>query len=580
MHLSHTSLLVSHQPENKCTYPIVTRKHISHPREKSGLNGKNREMQKVEWPSQCHFRVVFLEKTWQAQRKVVNQEQTSSQLKSATIMTALLTAPKMGLADISANNSRDSSQRFKSVLPPFSSSVPEEFLNFRPSTNPSAWRPGTNWATMQDTVDSFHPSQFVVAVAKERTSDRPMYKQVQQPSRFISSTASSFSSPSSPTQCTSVLQLSQTQPQHSSASQRIQTQAQLWSQPQRAQQRPAQQQQQVEQEQQPLQAQVQWSRTQRSQHQQQQEQELIQGGQQLPQITLARSINAESGLTAASLAGGSKPRLNDSRSKTSTATGAIDSALLNNPVLLQCLNNPAFTRLLVESVQGGTGSSPRGEHVVQMGSAATEKRRGRKPKTSTLVVRPFVCPEPNCGYSFPTHFSLKRHLKRHNGQKPFQCTFYDPQTQERCSMSFSEKSTLKRHLQMHTGRRPYCCEFPGCTRRFADRVNLQRHVEKHSPEFPASMPGNAVYLNQMLSPVEARIVPTMATMASLVELPGERNPSPGPSAGTMASGVDNNSGTMVSGTDSPAGTMASVDGTASTMASIGVLRKPSALETD
>eukprot|EP00808_Paulinella_micropora_P020884 g48834.t1 len=117
----------------------------------------------------------------------------------------------------------------------------------------------------------------------------------------------------------------------------------------------------------------------------------------------------------------------------------------------------------------------------------TEKRRGRKPsRKESSSSRPYMCPQPGCGDSFPTQFSLKRHFKRHSGQRPFSCTWASEETGEQCTMRFAEKSTLKRHLQMHIGKRPYVCPFPNCHRRFADRINLQRHEDKHS-QFSSSL---------------------------------------------------------------------------------------------
>eukprot|EP00808_Paulinella_micropora_P004871 g47954.t1 len=160
----------------------------------------------------------------------------------------------------------------------------------------------------------------------------------------------------------------------------------------------------------------------------------------------------------------------------------LDANFLNNPLLAQYLNTqPALSRLLVKSNETDmveVPSNPRLVGAMGMATVTSEKRRGRKSKSS--CPKAFLCPVAHCGYGFPTHFSLKRHLKRHSGQKPFQCTFVEPTTKERCTMAFAEKSTLKRHLQMHNGRRPYKCEFPGCNRRFADRVNLNRHLDKHS----------------------------------------------------------------------------------------------------
>jgi len=68
---------------------------------------------------------------------------------------------------------------------------------------------------------------------------------------------------------------------------------------------------------------------------------------------------------------------------------------------------------------------------------------------------------------------MKRHLKRHTGERPFVCEWKDDN--ELCGKTFAEKSTLKRHYRTHTGERPFHCPFPRCDRVFADRLNLRRH---------------------------------------------------------------------------------------------------------
>jgi len=83
----------------------------------------------------------------------------------------------------------------------------------------------------------------------------------------------------------------------------------------------------------------------------------------------------------------------------------------------------------------------------------------------------FVCGHPGCGNKFTTRFSLKRHNKRHTGERPHQC----PQ----CNRRFGEKSTLKRHLRTHTGERPFQCTFRNCRKSFADRTNVRRHMLTH-----------------------------------------------------------------------------------------------------
>eukprot|EP00808_Paulinella_micropora_P009631 g32288.t1 len=70
-----------------------------------------------------------------------------------------------------------------------------------------------------------------------------------------------------------------------------------------------------------------------------------------------------------------------------------------------------------------------------------------KPRRRRKHAALFGCPYPDCGQSFPTRFSLKRHQKRHTGERPFQCDIPG------CNRRFAEKSTLDRHRRSaaHTG---------------------------------------------------------------------------------------------------------------------------------
>eukprot|EP00457_Paulinella_chromatophora_P005443 gb/GEZN01005460.1/.p1 GENE.gb/GEZN01005460.1/~~gb/GEZN01005460.1/.p1 ORF type:complete len:387 (-),score=30.92 gb/GEZN01005460.1/:527-1687(-) len=118
----------------------------------------------------------------------------------------------------------------------------------------------------------------------------------------------------------------------------------------------------------------------------------------------------------------------------------------------------------------GTGLTP---------STKSSKRLGRR--AISKKVRPFLCLWPGCGERFPTHYSLKRHFKRHSGDRPHACTV------EGCNGRFAEKSTLQRHLQMHNGERPFRCKFKDCGRRYADRLTCQRHEDNyHSGESEGS----------------------------------------------------------------------------------------------
>jgi hypothetical protein len=106
-----------------------------------------------------------------------------------------------------------------------------------------------------------------------------------------------------------------------------------------------------------------------------------------------------------------------------------------------------------------------------------KKRLGRK--AVSKKTRKFECVWAGCGESFPTQYSLKRHYKRHRGDRPHPCTV------QGCNARFAEKSTLQRHLQMHSGLRPFQCKYEGCGRRYADRLTCQKHEAKHKNQtFP------------------------------------------------------------------------------------------------
>ncbi|KAM4771558.1 zinc finger protein 513 [Rhinophrynus dorsalis] len=81
--------------------------------------------------------------------------------------------------------------------------------------------------------------------------------------------------------------------------------------------------------------------------------------------------------------------------------------------------------------------------------------------------KPFRC--PHCLYASSQLVNLKRHLRTHTGEKPFRC--------EHCGFSCSSPGNLKRHQRVHTQEKPYACNL--CPYRCNQSRNLKRHLLGH-----------------------------------------------------------------------------------------------------
>ncbi|XP_050083799.1 Krueppel-like factor 9 [Anopheles aquasalis] len=83
----------------------------------------------------------------------------------------------------------------------------------------------------------------------------------------------------------------------------------------------------------------------------------------------------------------------------------------------------------------------------------------------------FVCPFETCRkvYAKPVH--LKAHLRRHIGDKPYQCKWPD------CHWRFSRSDELSRHFRSHSGVKPYRCTY--CPKCFSRSDHLAKHRKVH-----------------------------------------------------------------------------------------------------
>lgn len=79
-----------------------------------------------------------------------------------------------------------------------------------------------------------------------------------------------------------------------------------------------------------------------------------------------------------------------------------------------------------------------------------------------------------CFKRFAKHFSLRRHMALHTGERPHKCSD--------CNYAFIQKSDLKRHSATHLDEFNFEC--PTCDKRFKTQKNLQGHAIAHVTDRP------------------------------------------------------------------------------------------------
>ncbi|KAL2082273.1 hypothetical protein ACEWY4_022091 [Coilia grayii] len=103
-----------------------------------------------------------------------------------------------------------------------------------------------------------------------------------------------------------------------------------------------------------------------------------------------------------------------------------------------------------------------------------------------------------CGFSSRYANHVKRHMKTHNGEKPYRCPL--------CAYASAQLVNLQRHLRIHTGEKPYKCQH--CAFACSSLGNLKRHQRMHivtaattaTPATATAAPAPAVPANTHTTP--------------------------------------------------------------------------------
>ena len=75
--------------------------------------------------------------------------------------------------------------------------------------------------------------------------------------------------------------------------------------------------------------------------------------------------------------------------------------------------------------------------------------------------------EGGCGKTFTTRSDLKKHVRTHTNERPYECK------QRGCGKAFMISHHLKNHYKSHSDHRPFECAEPGCEQGFKSKYALK-----------------------------------------------------------------------------------------------------------
>ena len=95
----------------------------------------------------------------------------------------------------------------------------------------------------------------------------------------------------------------------------------------------------------------------------------------------------------------------------------------------------------------------------------------------------YSCSYTNCTRTYKCQFSLKRHMKEHQGVKDHKCKY--------CPKAFTLAQYLREHIYIHTNERPFVCHYPGCSKSFRQSGKFSLHKKIHEDELKTTWKASA-----------------------------------------------------------------------------------------